>query len=207
MQINFFAVAFFLLLLPGLVCAVIVSRLTTHRDRKPADFLIPSFIYGFFIFVAYQWLAGPLSALGLPLPRYSLIPLPGQTSEFDISPHGITIAIAIGILLSGMVSAAINHKLLHRLGRAIRVTNKFADRDVWSYMMTSDMTNGWIVIRDTKVNFAYAGKVIAYSDEEDTREVVLQDTRVIDNITGEERYNAGIVYFSFPRDAANFEIP
>jgi len=207
MQLNFLGIAFFLLLLPGLVCAVIVSRLTTHRERKSSEYVIPSLIYGFIVFVAYRWIATALSAIGVSLPEFNLIPRPEQASGLALSPMGISIAMLLGLGLSFCAAACINHKVLHKAARALGVTRKFADRDVWSYMMTSSATDGWIVFRDHNKNLAYVGKIAAFSDEEDTREIVLEQTFVIDNTTGEKRFQAGVVYLAFPREAASFEIP
>ncbi|MCH8843848.1 MAG: hypothetical protein IID61_12865 [SAR324 cluster bacterium] len=72
--------------------------------------------------------------------------------------------------------------------------------------MNSDGTE-WLTIRDQENGLFYIGRLIAFSDEEPNREIVLDNTIVYDNNTGEERYNAGSVYFSFPSEGLIIEIP
>ena len=49
-------------------------------------------------------------------------------------------------------SAAIeNHKLVTKLGRLVRVTNRYGDEDVWDYLHSSDDVK-WGQVRDHKLD-------------------------------------------------------
>ena len=208
MNIDILTIKLLFLFLPGIICAVIVARLTTHRDLKPLDYFIPSLIYGSLIFVIYNLLSELWNSI-LPeaweLPKYDILPTKDNLDSV-ISIYAIVIAIIIGVIVAFGISAIINKKLLHRLARSLRITRKFGDRDVWSYIMNSDGTE-WLTIRDQENGLFYIGRLIAFSDEEPNREIVLDNTIVYDNNTGEERYNAGSVYFSFPSEGLIIEIP
>lgn len=209
MNINFLTISLLFLFLPGLICAVLVAKLTTHRELKPTDFLIPSFIFGFLIFVGYLAIAKFWNLIfedHWHLPSYNIFPQDPKISELEISTTSLGVAILIGFFVALIFSVAINKKLLHRFARKFGITRKFADRDVWSYIMNSDETD-WLVVRDNNTDLYYLGKIKAFSDEEETREVILTETKVYDNISGSEKYHAGSVYFSFAKDRIILEFP
>ena len=92
MNLNVFTVTF--LLLPGLICAVLVAKLTTHRELKPVEFLIPSFIYGFLIYLCY-------GRLSMNKSRFSArIGMKPQTYNNFIGPQGSkpNIELLLGML-------------------------------------------------------------------------------------------------------------
>ena len=72
--------------------------------------------------------------------------------------------------------------------------------------MNSDDTE-WVLFRDPDHGLYYVGEVSVFSDEETVREIVLQNTMVYDNLSGEEKYFAGDVYFSFARESVALEFP
>ena len=207
MNIDILTIKLLFLFLPGIICAVIVARLTTHRDLKPLDYFIPSLIYGSLIFVIYNLLSELWNSI-LPeaweLPKYDILPTKDNLDSV-ISIYAIAIAIIIGVIVAFVLSAIINKKLLHRLAKLLRITRKFGDRDVWSFIMNSEDTD-WLLIRDQEIGLYYVGQLTVYSDEEPNRELVLDNTIVYDNNTGKERYNAGSVYFSFPNEGLIIEI-
>ena len=204
MKLDDFTLTVVFLFFPGLVCALVASRLTTHQERKPTEFVIPSLIYGILIYVIYSWAATIFDA-ELSLPHINILSVESRLLVAE-SPIVLTVATGIGIVLAFIAGAGINHKILHRFARSILVTNKFGDKDVWTYVMNSNETD-WLVIRAPDQNIFYLGRIAVYSDEEDTRELVLSDTKVYDNITGEEKYHAGNMYFSFKKDEIVIELP
>ena len=205
MDVNVITVTLFFLFLPGLVCALLVSKLTTHRDLKPVDYLIPSFVYGFFVFVSYSWIAAILADT-IKFPPYNVLEFARADANRFTSPQSLLIAILIAVVLAFVIAALINSKSLFRLARALRVTRKFGDRDVWSYLMNSPNTH-WLTIRDAAVGLYYVGQLEVFSDEEEVRELILYNTHVYDNETGNLLYNAERMYFSFTRDGIIVEVP
>jgi hypothetical protein len=138
-------------------------------------------------------------------PEYELLPSVGSDSR-EIPVEAILYGIVVGLVFALLISAAINHKLLNRVARKWRVTRKFGDRDVWSYVMNSPGTP-WLLVRDSQKSLYYLGFVEAFSDEESTRELYLRNVRIYDNETGDELYQTAEMYLSFPRDGIAVEIP
>jgi len=138
------------------------------------------------------------------LPEYALIPDTDNSSR-GIPTVAIVLALLLGVLLSLVVSALIDKKVLNRVARVLCVTQKFGDRDVWSYIMNAEETT-WLVVRDRNAGVYYVGQLSTYSDEERVREIVLDNTEVFDNETGESRYTVGKVYFSFLYEGITIEL-
>jgi hypothetical protein len=206
MNLNELTVRLLFLFLPGIVCSLVVAHLTTHRDLRPADHVIPSFLFGFLVYVLYSGTAAVwngMLAFG-DLPPYELIPGEG-TPATGISALAILVSIVLATALAFVLSALKNRKVLNRIARVLRVTRKFGDRDVWSYMMNSDNLE-WVVIRDRSKGLYYVGKPMVSSDEETVRELILTSTAVYDYESGEELYVAGNVYFSFPNEGLVIEL-
>lgn len=161
-------------------------------------------MHGLLIYLIYGWITQLVpDEWGLP---YVNLLSPGSRREVASSPAALTLAAGIGVVLSGLTAALINHRVLHKVARTLRITNKFGDPDVWTYLMNSNETD-WLVVRNPAQQLFYVGKIAVYSDEEDIREVVLVDTTVYDNMTGDEKYDAGIVYFSFSQEGITLEFP
>jgi hypothetical protein len=206
MNLNELTVRLLFLFLPGIVCSLVVAHLTTHRELRPADHFIPSFLFGFLVYVLYSGTAAVwnrMLVLG-DLPPYDLIPGEGAPAT-GISAQAILVSIVLAMALAFVMSALKNRKTLNRVARAFGVTRKFGDRDVWSYIMNSDNLE-WVVIRDRSKGLYYVGKPMLSSDEESARELILTSTAVHDYESGEELYVAGNVYFSFPNEGLVIEL-
>jgi len=206
MSLNELTVRLLFLFLPGIVCSLVVAHLTTHRDLQSADHIIPSFLFGFLVYILYSGTAYLWNdVLGLiELPAYELIPAEG-TPATGISALAILVSIVLALVLAFVISALKNRKILNRLARRLSVTQKFGDRDVWSYMMNSENLD-WVVIRDQAKGLYYVGKPVVSSDEESVRELILTNTAVHDDETGEVLYVPGNVYFSFPQEGMVIEL-
>lgn len=208
MNLNELTIRLLILFLPGMISSLAVSNLTTHRELKPADHILPSFIYGFLVHVAYNLGARSWNTRFSEVylfPEYQLLPKSERDSE-QIAVEAILYSIAVGLPFALLIAAAINHKVLNRVARALQVTRKFGDRDVWSFVMNAPGTP-WVVVRDSLKSLYYLGAVDAFSDEENTRELYLRNVRVYDNDTGDELYQTAEMYFSFPRDSMVIEMP
>lgn len=207
MNLNEVTIGILFLFLPGIIASLAVANLTTHRTLRPADHVLPSFIYGFVVHVLYNFGAQSWNSVLVEIyefPEYRIVPLSGGGSQ-SVPTEAILYGVLVSLVFSLCMAAAINRKIWNRIARATGVTRKFGDRDVWSYIMNSNEV-GWIAVRDRSAGLYYVGRLDAYSDEESVREIVLKDTVVYDNETGNARYDAGVVYFSFPFEGLVLEL-
>jgi len=192
-ELTQFTFRLFLLLLPGVACLLIVENLTVHRDFGLPKLVVYALLLGFICHLAYY---------ALSLARV----FPGGLQLFDamvdegVKPDlkEILWATLFSVPVGFIASLCINRGVLHWLGRRTRTSQRFAEPDVWGYAMSSALAD-WVIVRDTRTDTMYRGFVVAYSDTNDERELLLRDVKVYVNSTGRSVYEVPWMYLSRPR--------
>jgi hypothetical protein len=186
---------------------LISERLTEHPQRKAYELFVYALVLGCIAHITY----GFLVALSKALPRaYWLdddrwIELMLADKEITIQTQVVAITAIIGVFLGLSVAYGANHSWLHRLAHRLRVSRKFADNDVWGYLMNSGVI-GWIVVRDHSKNVMYQGYLTTFSTTEDPRELILRDATVFENSSGAKLYDVSSLYLSLEKKNVVVEI-
>lgn len=206
MDISQFTIQLIFIFTPGFISIIISDRLTTHRERKPYEFLVYAFIAGCASHIVYFIVYTVLQRLGCQaaLPYDSWLD-DVLTRQNKVQGVVLLINSIIGGLIGLFVAYGSNHSLLHRFSRCLNITKKFSDLDVWGYLMNSGATM-WVVIRRPEQNIMYQGYIAAFSDEEDQRELLLSDVTIYDNDSGDQIYTVATCYLSFKKDEVSIEI-
>jgi hypothetical protein len=186
--------------LPGIVAILVSERLTEHPERKGYELFVLALVLGCVAHLAYSALAYLSLALpaSLRLEEDRWIELMLDDRRVQIQSRVVAGTAVIGVALGFFVVYAANHSWLHRLAHRLRVSRRFADRDVWGYLMNSG-TVGWLVVRDHAKNLMYQGYLTAFSTTEDPRELILADVSVYENSSGVKLYDAASVYLSLDK--------
>ncbi|MBM4056201.1 MAG: hypothetical protein FJ264_16335 [Planctomycetes bacterium] len=112
------------------------------------------------------------------------------------------LSIPIGFLFTFLL----NYKVLFRVAHKLKISKKFGDLDVWSYIMNSK-TPEWVVIRDIENDLMYEGWIEAFSDSTGVDELFLRDVKVYKNSTAEECYEIPGLYLPRKRENLIIEFP
>lgn len=201
MTLSEFTLRIILIFLPGLIALIIVEQLTVHKEVKPYRFFIDSLILGFLCYLIYY----PISQVPFfNLNFYFIRSL--SDNKFPLDFTEIFIAIFLSIPLGFIISLLSNRKILHRFAQKLKITKKFGDLDVWSYIMNSEIPE-WVVIRDIENDLMYQGWIQAYSDPPEKDELFLRDVKVFINSTAQELYNVPGLYFPRKRENITIEFP
>jgi hypothetical protein len=209
MELSALTLRVLLLFFPGVLCAMLVDALTVHRERTPAQFLTNSFVLGltsYLLLYTSQWIcAGLADVLRLrpPLPVTFIDALLNE--QISIVWGEIVLAAVVASGLGITVSTFINHKLLHRAARKLRITRKRGGLDVWGIFFDLPEAN-WILARDLQHGLTYYGWVQAFSETSDRAEVLLRDAAVVQSSTGTKLYDSGMLYFAQDVRALSIEI-
>lgn len=209
MQITDLTLRVLLLFFPGIICAILVDMLTTHRERSVATFLVNSFVLGITCYLilyatSHGW---QLLASWGDLPFTFEIVFFDLLLDKDRRLPWIEIFAAAGaaIPLGFVIAWVAEHKLIYRIAHGIGVTRKFGDLDVWGFLFNSPDIQ-WIVVRDIQNDLAFEGWVRAFSDAVDKAELILRDVRVYRNSTGDFLYEVGGVYLFRKVDGITIEL-
>jgi hypothetical protein len=201
MTLSEFTLRIILIFLPGLIALIIVEQLIVHKEIKPYRFFIDSLILGFFCYLIYY----PISQVPFfDLNFYFIRSL--SDNNFPLDFIEILIATFLSIPLGFIISLFINRKILHRFAQKLKITKKFGELDVWSYIMNSEIPE-WVLIRDIENDLMYQGWIQACSDPPEKDELFLRDVKVFTNSTAQELYSVPGLYFPRKRENITIEFP
>jgi hypothetical protein len=140
-----------------------------------------------------------IDRLGLHLQDLALLN-PSAIEKSGIDPIPIALATVVGLLLGLLIALNINYSLLMRLCRAIGLTKRFSDPDVWSYLLNSGDTDKWVTIRHKERELIYQGYVRSFSGGDKDREIILAPVGLYSLDTAERVGEIPILYLAFKKD-------
>ena len=121
----------------------------------------------------------------------------------DINWNELLIASFIGILLSFIISIIDYNSLLTRIGKKLKVTNSINYKTIWdNFQNINDIE--WVMVRDFDNNLNYYGNISLFSDNEEKKEILMEDVSIYDNTTAELIDERPAVYIEL--DNKNFVI-
>jgi len=205
MDLSEFTLKIIFLFVPGLISFLMIDALTIHKELKLYQLLVGSLILGFANYLLYYVGGHALKVcLEVDFDFFFLQALANKAADLD--HREIACVTGLAVPVGFVVSYAINHKMLHRLAHMLRISKKFGDVDVWSYIMNSRVP-AWVVIRDVQHDLMYEGWIHAFSDSTGKDEVFLRDVKVFSNSTAEKLYEVPGMYLPRRREALTVEFP
>lgn len=207
-----------LLFFPGIISYYIVDALTVHRERRSYEVFLFAYVYGLlsyglyalgrslFIVVRGISITADSAEFRAPVPDRIAFAKSLSDSNVPINFAEIGFVTFIAVAFALFLSFAINRKWLFSIAKRFKVSNKFGDPDVWSFVFNSgDVT--WATLRDIEQGFMFSGYVRAFSDVEESAELVMTEVIVYNEKTGEELYRADRVYLARAKNNLTIEIP
>ncbi len=199
MTISEFTLRIILIFLPGLITFIIIEQLTAHQEIKTYRFFINSLILGILCYLLYY----PISLVSNQRFHFIQNLLNNKSGP---NSEEILFATLLSFPVGLIIARLINHKVLHKIAQKLKVSNKFGDIDVWSYILNSEIP-GWVVIRDIENDLMYEGWIQAYSNTTEKDELFLRDVKVFTNSTAQELYKTPGLYFPRKRENLTIEFP
>jgi hypothetical protein len=205
MQLSEFAFRIILIFVPGLISLIIIDNLTFHREFKLYYIIIYSLILGVINYYLYYIIVIILKYIIKIDPSISFLDIVvNQRAILNLREIGFVSALSIPI--GFIFTFFINYKVLFRIAHFLKISNKFGDIDVWSYIMNLEIPE-WVVIRDIKNNIMFEGWIQAFSDSTEKDEIFLRDVIVYENSTGDEIYRIPALYLPRNKEELIIEFP
>lgn len=205
MELSEFTFRIILIFVPGLISFFIIDKLTIHKEFKVHQIIINSLMLGFFCYFSYYMM---LLLIKIALKndiKFSFLKVlidKNATINFKEIAFVTILSIPIGFLFAFLL----NYKVLFRVAHKLKISKKFGDLDVWSYIMNSKIPE-WVVIRDIENDLMYEGWIEAFSDSTGVDELFLRDVKVYKNSTAEEYYEIPGLYLPRKRENLSIEFP
>lgn len=210
MQLSELTIRLLLIFFPGIISSLIIDNLISHREREFKIFLLYSFILGlasYFILYIIISINNFLVILRGLIPSWKVSFLNSLIDKkADINIKEVVIATLIAIILALLISALINYRLLHKFAKKLKISKRFGQLDVWSYVLDSPDID-WVIIRDLENDLMYQGWIEAFSDTYDTNELFIRDVKVYKNSTAEELYFMQGIYITKDKTNLIMEFP
>jgi len=208
MELSALTVRVLLLFFPGVLCAMVVHRLTIQRERTTAQFLTHSFVLGvttyLLLALGRSTVAQGAAAVGWWMPpRITFFDvLTDESAELSWPEIGLSALVAIFLALA--LASVRNHNLLHRAAERLRISRQFGEIDVWGHFLNSPEIR-WVSVRDLAADRVYQGWLDAFSDSGADPQLLLRDVEVYQNSTGTKLYERKRVYLAPSRHAIVIE--
>ena len=193
---NQLVVTLIFILLPGIVAAVIMDKLVFHPKWDSFKFILYSLLLGVLSYMALQviywghdyW----ISCEGKPIIWSSLNFWDTVIADKpSINKKEIFLVTALSIPVAFFISWATNFKLLNKVAQLLRVSAKYGDENLYSYFLNAQEID-WVYIRDIENNLTYEGRVVSYSENENSQEIVLSEVKVY-------RYSDSVMLYDMPK--------
>ncbi|MDR0553407.1 MAG: hypothetical protein LBG76_01220 [Treponema sp.] len=193
MQLDAFVFKMLILAIPGFLSYTIYKKVAIYRREQKMLFGFPEI----FLVIIYSLVCCAVYDIGaLIISHFSkkeiattfsrLVTINDKTGTM-YSAVELLVFCLIGVAAGFIASRIETKRLINRFAKFIRISQHDGDIDVWSA-------------------FCSIGRLLKYSDPGETREILLADVNVYDEI-GNFCYNSPVVYLSRQADDFALELP
>jgi hypothetical protein len=215
MEVTEVTLRLMLLGMPGIVAYLIINKITTIQKKTAIDSLLKIFLLSILsyallsgLYLIFAQISGGKISIADPLER-----LIGSISKntAEILFWEIVAATTASIVVAFTWSYAWYYKLLTKVSRFLKASNRYGDDGIMSAFLSSEQLQErgeWLIVRDHSTELFYYGFVHAWSDSSDEqRELIFLDVSVYSNIDGTYLYQTDYLYLERPKGVLSIETP
>lgn len=208
MDASGFLVRVIFLAVPGIVSYMLFRKLVGRSKGEKWEEWLKIVLFSLIIYGSYSLLARLFGHFGWGSGELVFFKA-ALDEDVAIEWSEIVIASLIGVPVALIATTIQTYRLVYFLGRHIRVTRRFGDKDVWDYFHSLPNTPEyeWVFVRDHKTELVYYGWICAYSESEKERELLMRDVDVYTNDKGTFLYKTRMLYLCRNRYDLTIEIP
>lgn len=211
MNLSELALKLILILIPGILCALVIEKLTVHKPWSAFKFGIHSITTGALTYLIFQILQNIpiyLRNLGSDCQkRYETLSIwTNLTNTKNIPYDEIAYGCLTSLFLGFFASAFVQFKVLNRTAQFLGITTKYGDENLYSYFLNSPITDE-VYLRDLETGLTYHGLVESYSEDEKNKEIVLTKVTIFDSDSGDELYDLEKIYIGKSEENLIIELP
>ncbi len=208
---NQFLASLIVIFFPGIVAALIVDRITFHKEWDIFKFSIRAFVLGILSYGFLQlvfWILDiykhgvcseePFSYLDV----WRMFAKENPEIPFGEIFWGFFTSIAVAFI----VSAIVHRKLLNKIAKYFNITNVYGSESLFTYFLNLNYVS-WVYVRDQELNLCYRGKLSFFNEFGDIQEILLDDVTVYTNNEGKECYRTETLYLCKKSGILSIEIP
>ncbi len=174
------------LLIPGIIAFGIVKSIGPKRPRSDFETGLQIFIYGVVSYAIAGFLEGIYLLKFTPPAGTGFWDIVGESSlglatlnpDASLGTGQIAFATFVAMLVGCFVVKIQSHSIPHQLLRALNLTKRTNEVDIWELTLNSPNIDSWVTVRHHDNGKVYQGWVRGYSDGGDERELLLAEVTV-----------------------------
>ena len=204
MNVSSLLIRIIFLIVPGIITSRLYRKFKGPRGQKDWEYFFEISVFSIVDYSVYWAFVEGLNSTGCF--KFNVTVFQAFFDEkIPISWDEIIVASLIGIFVAFVAGFVYRRKLVNKIARKVGATTRYGDEDVWDFLFNSDEVQ-WIFVRDHKLDLVYFGRVLAYSDTEKEREILLQEVSVYENPTGAHLYDTPALYVSRDQHDLSIEV-
>jgi hypothetical protein len=193
-----------IILIPGALGAIIVNRLTIHKEWSPFIYTLNAIIIGLFGYLSLQlaitfWTFLRNLFSSTLAYDYKSLDIWSTISDTKMIPYTEVWGASIFGVFLGFLGAFIDYnRIINKVGRGMKISNKYGDENLFSHFLNNKETE-IVYVRNIKNNLSYHGYVDSYSENDTVSEIVLSTVTVYNYTDSEYMYEIDKIYLSFSK--------
>ena len=183
---DYFLLKFAILFFPGLLWAKIEMAYGTMGNRNYRELLVNAFVFNI---VIYTILRIAYLIIGIKFSPFD-IPVTTNVDKVDITIFKNIVEIQDEFIVAVMISLLLSlfWLRLNMMGKIsiflkwMKVSSRDRNKDVWTAVHNMNPNQPvYVQLYDIQTKLHYYGKVVAFPEDEEHRELLLQNAKVIDS--------------------------
>ena len=200
MNLGDLAFRLILILFPGIIATLLYRRLIIKKKWESIDIGLNTLLFGILSYLLLQ-------LVYLIFGKGELIIWQRLQDNQTVPYLEILWASVTAIISTGIVATIVNKKWINRLANWLGITHKYGEDNLF-YTYLSDKGLSEVHIKDPVNNLIYTGYVRYYSEDEDVREIVLEDVDMYEYDTAKHTNSLKSVYLNRAKtDNLIIEVP
>jgi len=194
------SITIFILILPGIISLIVINCLASHVKFNSFFFVLYSIVLGLFDYCflqLFRWGAALFKSISsfscLKFKCLGVWEIIGLNKSVAITPMEIITATLIAVPVGFFITVIINHKLLYKVARWLKISSKYGDENLFSYYLNTDEVD-WVYVRDKENEVVYQGRVENYSETDRIQEIVLTNVTVFTYYEPTKIYSTQSIY-------------
>ncbi|HLX52866.1 MAG TPA: hypothetical protein VKR58_02940 [Aquella sp.] len=191
-----------IILIPGALGAIIINRLTIHKDWSPFIYTLNAIIIGLFGYLMLQLTLSLITFLRNLCSctchyEYKSLEIWNTISDSKVIPYKEVLGASFFGIILGFLGAYLDYNgIINKLGKKLKISNKYGDENLFSHFLNDKETEN-VYIRSIKDNLTYRGSINSYSENDSVSEIVLDTVSVYNYTDSELLYEIDKIYLSF----------
>lgn len=189
------------LIFPGIICAIIFDKITSHSKWTSFKFSLYSLVLGIFCYTLLQTVYFFIDAIKILAcgGSWTWLTIWNAALRPDdaLSGKEVVLATLCAPLVAFFSSFLVNHKVFNKIAKRLKISTKFGDENLFSYYLNSPSVR-WTYVRDEEQGITYFGEIASFSEGENHHELVLLDVSVYNTETSKLLYEVPSTYINKP---------